>query len=51
MADRYYPYGYWCHKYGMWCDDVVEITEGNNDCNGDCRKCSECSSPEKMKRR
>jgi hypothetical protein len=33
---RFYPYGIWCSKYCMWCDDVVE---GNNDCNGDCKSC------------
>lgn len=35
----YYPYGYFCDKYGMWCDDVVEETEGQNDCNGNCLSC------------
>lgn len=39
MSGNYYPYGWWCHKYGMWCDDVVDITEGNNECNGDCKEC------------
>ena len=24
----YYPYGYWCGRYGMWCDDVVEDSNG-----------------------
>lgn len=35
----YYPYGYWCNKYCCWCDDVIELTDGQNDCNGDCRNC------------
>ena len=36
---RYYPYGVWCGKYFMWCDDVVDITEGENECSGDCKNC------------
>ena len=40
---RYYPYGLFCDKYGCWCDDVVEITDGENECNGDCKNC-DCSS-------
>ena len=40
---RYYPYGKWCEQYGCFCDDVVDITDGNNDCNGDCEDCEKCS--------
>lgn len=36
---QYYPYGVFCNFYGMWCDDVVELTEGTNECNGDCNNC------------
>ena len=36
---RYYPFGVWCSNYCMWCDDVVEITDGHNTCNGDCANC------------
>ena len=25
----------------MWCDDVVEETEGQNECNGDCLNCDQ----------
>lgn len=38
---EYYPYGLWCNKYCMWCDDVPDILDGNNDCNGDCKRCEE----------
>jgi len=37
--NRYYSYGLFCNRFGCWCDDVVDITEGNNDCNGNCGKC------------
>lgn len=43
---RYYPGGKWCSKYCMWCDDVVDITEGNNTCNGDCQNCKYCENVE-----
>ena len=43
--DRYYPYGSFCDKYGAWCDDVVEITDGGNDCNGDCDNCTFRNTP------
>ena len=36
---RYYPYGVWCYKYFMWCDDVVDLTDGENECSGDCKNC------------
>jgi len=36
---RYYPYSWFCNKYGMWCNDVVDLTDGENDCNGDCTDC------------
>jgi len=36
---RFYPYGKWCEMYNMWCDDVVDLTDGENDCNGDCYNC------------
>ena len=42
MSDRYYPYGLFCEYYGCWCDDVVDITDGQNECNGDCK--NDCSS-------
>ena len=44
--ERFYPYGYFCNRYGMWCDDVVDVTEGHNDCNGDCLECEECEKVE-----
>ena len=44
---RYYPYGKFCDKYGCWCDDVVDITDGNNECNGDCSNCEFSSDPVK----
>jgi len=37
----YYPYGVFCNKYGCWCDDVIDITENQNDCNGNCSECKE----------
>lgn len=37
---KYYPYGVWCNKYNMWCDDVVDLTDGENECNGDCEDCT-----------
>ena len=43
MKNRFYPYGYWCEKYCMWCGDVVELMDGNNECNGDCINCSDGS--------
>lgn len=47
MSDRYYPYGLFCDKYGCWCDDVVDITDGKNECNGDCKNCDCSSEPRK----
>lgn len=43
---RYYPYGVFCDKYGCWCDDVIEITFGLSECNGDCGNCDYSSEPE-----
>ena len=40
---RFYPYGVFCDRHGMWCDDVVDITEGQNECNGDCGNCDDAS--------
>ena len=40
---RFYPFGVFCDRYGMWCDDVVDITEGQNECNGDCGNCDDAS--------
>ena len=45
---RYYPYGIFCDKYGCWCDDVVDITDGNNECNGDCSNCQYSAKPTKI---
>lgn len=39
--ERYYPQYLWCNKYRMWCDDVPDLTDGQNDCNGDCNGCDE----------
>lgn len=36
----YYPSYCWCNMYYMWCDNVIENTEGMNQCNGDCLNCS-----------
>jgi len=48
---RYYPYGTFCDKFGCWCDDVVAITDGQNNCNGDCGNCEYASEPERDGRR
>ena len=37
--DRF-PYGMFCDKYMMWCDDVPDLTEDTNDCNGACEHCN-----------
>jgi hypothetical protein len=39
---KYYPYGFGCSKYGMWCDDVPDVTDNQNDCNGNCGSCDFC---------
>lgn len=39
---RFYPAGKWCGKYCMWCDDVVDLTDGGNECRGDCLSCDYC---------
>ena len=44
---KYYPYSYFCDRYGCWCDDVPEITDDENDCNGNCLECEDCSEPNK----
>ncbi len=41
MNERFYPQGFWCNKFYCWCDDVVDITDGHNECNGDCKNCKE----------
>ncbi len=41
MSEKYYPYGYWCNRYQCTCDDVVYLTDGCNECNGDCHNCIE----------
>lgn len=46
-VNKYYPYGFFCDKYGCWCDDVVDITDNQNDCNGNCEGCAFSSEPEK----
>jgi len=43
--NKYYPYGIFCDKYGCWCDDVVDITDGNNECNGYCSNCEYSAEP------
>jgi len=45
IMSRYYPYGTFCDRFGCWADDVVDITDGNNDCNGDCSNCRFSSKP------
>ena len=45
--NKYYPYGLFCNRFGCWCDDVVDITDENNDCNGNCSKCRFFSEPRK----
>ncbi len=45
---KYYIYGYFCDKYGCWCDDVIEITDGNNNCNGNCKECPYCKEPDNL---
>jgi hypothetical protein len=45
MSGRFYPGGVWCNRYCMWCDDVVDLTDGGNDCNGDCRNCEHHDDP------
>jgi len=42
----YFPYELFCEAYGMWCDDVPEIMEGTNDCNGECEECDHSYEPE-----
>ena len=42
---KYYPYGVFCNKYGCWCDDVIDITDGCNECNGNCCECDYASNP------
>lgn len=39
MSGIFYPYGFWCDLYCMWTDDVVDLTDGQNECNGDCQNC------------
>ena len=34
-----YPYLAWCNKYGMWSDSVEELTDQENDCDGECEDC------------
>jgi len=45
--NRYYPHGIFCDKYGCWCDDVIEITDSCNHCNGDCGNCNFASEPKR----
>ena len=34
-----YPAYKWCAKYNMWCDDVFYLTDGENECEGECAEC------------
>lgn len=29
----------WCNKYNMWCDEVEDLMDGENDCDCNCRSC------------
>jgi len=29
----------WCNYYNCWCSDAKEITDGEGDCDYDCRGC------------
>lgn len=41
MAEKFYQQFLWCEKYGMWCDDVPDLTDNRNDCNGNCTECEQ----------
>jgi len=45
--NEYYPYGLFCDWYGCWCNDVTELTENQNECNGNCKECQHSSKPKK----
>ena len=47
MFNRYYSEGVFCDYYGCWCDDVVDITDGQNKCNGDCYNCKHATKPKR----
>lgn len=47
--EQYYPGYLFCDRCGMWCNDVVFLTDGQNDCNGDCKSCEHESNPREDK--
>lgn len=44
--NKYYETGLWCGKYNCWCEDVTELMDNQNNCNGNCSECVFCEEVE-----